>query len=116
MTTVNLFAPVPQTLHLSTGDVACSITYEAAISDIAENPGIFTLEIINDPNVVFANGKSSVTWKVDNLTKVITTQPAQTQTFHLAGVVSGTTPAALKLTATDNSGLSTDSNTHIIYF
>jgi hypothetical protein len=116
MTTVNLFAPNPQTLHLSAGDALCSITYEAVISDPAENPATFVLEIIDDQDVVFANGKSSVSWTVNNLTKALTTQPAQPQTFHLAGTVNETTPAALKLTATDKSGLPTDSNTHIIYF
>jgi hypothetical protein len=116
MTTVSLLPPNPQTLHLSAGDVASTISYLAAISNTSENPVTFKLQIIGDPNVVFAGGASSVTWTVSNVTTVLTKQPDQKQTFHLAGTVSGTTPLALKLSATDGSGITTDSNTHIIYF
>jgi hypothetical protein len=115
MTTLSLLDPNPHTLHLSAGDAASTISYLAAISNTSENPVTFKLQIIGDPNVVFVGGQSSVTW-VSNLTKDLIKQPDQKETFHLAGTVSGTKPLVLKLSATDGSGITTESNTHIIYF
>ncbi len=116
MTIVNLLTPTPGTLHLSAGDTKASFAYQAAITNASENPATFTLEIVGDPDVVFANGASSVTWTLNNLTTALAQQPIQQETFHLAGVVSGTKACAIKLTATDKSGVSTDSNSHFIYF
>ncbi len=115
MTTVSLLSPNPSTLHLSQGDATSAITYQASIADPAENPATFKLEII-DIDVTFANGQSSVTWQVNNLTKDLTTQPAQQETFHLKGKATGTEPCGLKLTATDKTGISTDSNNFFMYF
>ena len=114
MTTISLLPPNPQTIHLSTGDVAVTFGFNGKISDTTLDPAVMTLEIIGDPNVVFAGGKASVSWQqqMTNDSQQFSTK----QTFHLAGSASGATPLALKLTAKDKSNIPITSNTHVIYF
>lgn len=115
MTTATLITALPNAVHISAGDAPSTITYQATIADITDNPAKFTLEIVDDTDIVFDDGSSSVDLPDANLTTTMAPQPPQVVTFHLAGHADGETPVMLRLTATDRSGLSTHDNIQIIY-